>query len=164
MAYKLSFLEYLFLIIVLISMFIYQALKETISLEAASNMKKIKSYGLTAVYSGIIIVFGTLYKKLILYKVEKTNHQYQKSWDDMYIIKLFTVNFINFYFPLLLVAFYTRQYEDLFTMIFSQMACKQIGLNILEYVKPLLTIKPKINKIKNEYKDCINSYSSNFKI
>lgn len=74
MAFKLSFLEYLFLIIVLVSMSIYQALKETISLEPKSNMKMIKNYGLTAVYSGIIILFGTLYKKLILYKVEKTNH------------------------------------------------------------------------------------------
>ena len=145
-------------------MFVYQALKKDIGLEPESTIKKIKGYGLTAVYSGIIIVFGTMYKKLILHKVEKTNHQYQKSWDDMYIIKLFTVNFINFYFPLLLVAFYTRQYEDLFTMIFSQMACKQIGLNIVEYLKPLLTIKPKINKIKNEYKDCIGLYTSNFRI
>ena len=128
-------------------------------------MKKIKGYGLTAIYSGIIIIFGTMYKKLILHKTEKTNHQYQKSWDDQYIIKLFTVNFINFYFPLLLVAFYTRMYEDLFTMIFSQMACKQIGLNIIEYLKPLITIKPKINKIKNEYKEVLDNYSkSTFKI
>ena len=49
-------------------------------------------------------------------------------------------------------------------MIFSQMACKQIGLNILEYVKPLLTIKPKINKIINQFKDVINDYSSNYKV
>jgi len=49
-------------------------------------------------------------------------------------------------------------------MIFSQMACKQIGLNILEYVKPLLTIKPKINKITNQFKDVINDYSSNYKV
>ena len=71
-----SFLEYLFLIIVLISMFVYQALKKDIGLEPESTIKKIKGYGLTAVYSGIIIVFGTMYKKLILHKVEKTNHQY----------------------------------------------------------------------------------------
>lgn len=50
-------------------------------------------------------------------------------------------------------------------MIFSQMACKQIGLNIIEYIKPLITIKPKINKIKNEYKEVLDNYSkTNFKI
>jgi predicted histidine transporter YuiF (NhaC family) len=72
-----------------------------------SKIKMVYNYGLTAVYSGLIIGFGTAYKRLILYKVDKTNHQYQKSWDDQYIVKLFTVNFINFYCPMLLVAFYT---------------------------------------------------------
>lgn len=163
-SYKLTFLEYLFLVCVLVAMFIYQDLKAVINAEQESNMKKIKGYGLTAVYSTLIIGFGTAYKKLILYKVEKTNHQYQKSWDDQYIIKLFTVNFINFYFPLLLVAFYTRMYEDLFTMLFTQMACKQVGLNIVEYLKPLLTIKPKISKINADYQDVIDSYKSGFKI
>lgn len=76
MRYKLSFLEKLFLVIVLISMFVYQALKKDIALEPETTLKKIKGYGLTAVYSGVIIVFGTAYKKLILYQVEKTNHQY----------------------------------------------------------------------------------------
>ena len=111
-------------------------------------MKMVKNYGLTCVYSILIIGFGTTYKKLVLRKVEKTNHQYQKSWDDQYIIKLFTVNFINFFGPLLLVAFYTRMYEDLFTMLLTQMACKQIGLNIIEYLKPILTIKPKLKNCK----------------
>jgi len=44
------------------------------------------------------------------------------------------------------------------------MACKQVGLNIVEYIKPLLTIKPKINKITAEYQDVIQNYKSNFKI
>jgi len=76
MSSKLSFLEYLFLIIVLIAMFVYQHFKAVILLLPESTMKKIYGYGLTCVYSTIIIVFGTAYKKLILYKVNKTNHQY----------------------------------------------------------------------------------------
>jgi hypothetical protein len=60
---------------------------------------------------------------------------------------------------MLLVAFYTRKYEDLFTMLFTQMACKQVGLNVVEYLKPLLTIKPKIDKIKHEYADVLENYN-----
>ena len=137
---ELTILEYLFLLIVIVTMFIYQAVKKEIEAEPNSTMKMVRNYGSTTIYSGIIIIFGTLYKKLILRLTEKTNHQYQKSWDDMYIIKLFTVNFINFYLPNFLVAFYTRMYEDLFTMIFSQMAFKQVALNLVEYFKPIFTI------------------------
>ena len=44
------------------------------------------------------------------------------------------------------------------------MACKQIGLNVVEYIKPLLTIKPKMNKIHSEYKDVIDEYRPDFEI
>lgn len=105
-----------------------------------------------------MIIFGTAYKKLSLYQTDKDNHQYQKQWDDAYINRLFTVNFINFYLPLFLVAFYTRRYEDLFIMMCSQMACKQIALNVLEWLKPVLTIKPKLQRLNQQYAATIKEY------
>lgn len=60
-------MEYLFLVIVIISMFIYQHIKKEVEKEPASTMKMVKNYGSTTIYSIIIIVFGTAYKKLILY-------------------------------------------------------------------------------------------------
>ncbi len=73
---KTQVLEYVFLICVLISMGIYQWLKNVIKGEKMSTEVKLEGYALTCVYSFFIIVFGTAYKKLIAYIVEKTNHQY----------------------------------------------------------------------------------------
>jgi hypothetical protein len=71
-----------------------------------TTKEKMYGYLCTTVYSVVVILFGTIYKKLSLYQTEKDNHQYQRSWDDAYINRLFTVNFINFYLPYFLVAFY----------------------------------------------------------
>ena len=71
---KTQALEYIFLICVLISMSIYQWLKNVIKAENPDFMTKVEGYALTCIYSFFIIVFGTAYKKLIAYIVEKTNH------------------------------------------------------------------------------------------
>ena len=71
---KLTALEYLFLLIVIIAMVIYNGYKKEIEKLPNSTMKMIKNYGSTTIYSLIIIIFGTLYKKLILKLTDKTNH------------------------------------------------------------------------------------------
>jgi hypothetical protein len=68
------------------------------------------------------------------------------------------VNFINFYLPYFLVAFYIQRYEDLFIMLFSQMACKQVAANVVEYLKPLWTVKPKLAVLDHEFADCLKSF------
>lgn len=38
------------------------------------------------------------------------------------------------------------------------MACKQIALNVIEWIKPILTVKPKLMKLKEKYYDTIQEY------
>ena len=71
----------------------------------------------TFVYSVVVIIFGTLYKKIAEKQTDAENHRYQRNYDDAYIQRLFLFNGFNFYLPLILVAFDTRNdhnYDDLF--------------------------------------------------
>ena len=61
--------------------------------------------GITFVYSCLIIVFGTVYKKLSQYIAEKENFQYQSQYENALIERLFLFNMFNFYLPIFLVGF-----------------------------------------------------------
>ena len=56
------------------------------------------------------------------------------------------------------MAFYIQRYEDLFIMLFSQMACKQVAANVVEYLKPLWTVKPKLTALDHEFADCLKHF------
>ena len=76
----------------------------------------------TFIYSLVVIIFGTLYKKIAEKQTNDENHRYQKNYDDAYIKRLFLFNGLNFYLPLILVAFDTRNarnYDDLFSLLLS---------------------------------------------
>lgn len=48
---------------------------------------------------------------------------------------------MNFYVPMLFIAFdyrNERNYDDLFSLMLTQMAFKQVGLNVVEIVLPIL--------------------------
>ena len=43
-------------------------------------------------------------------------------------------------------------------MLFSQMACKQVAANVVEYLKPLWTVKPKLVALDHEFANCLKSF------
>ena len=43
-------------------------------------------------------------------------------------------------------------------MLFSQMACKQVAANVVEYLKPLWTVKPKLTALDHEFVDCLKQF------
>ena len=51
-----------------------------------------------------------------------------------------------------------RNYDDLFQLLLSQLAYKQIGMNVMEYLVPVLTTKKKLEDKILEYKDTLNLY------
>lgn len=155
-----SIMSYIFLLIVLIAMFFYQYLLKGVkgTFDEHGNLiveptfeEKLIGYTYTAIYSGIVIIFGTMYKKLAAIQTFNDNFQYQKSYDDALINRLFQFNFFNFYMPLLLVAFYTTNYNNLFIMMLSQMAFKQTSQNMVEYIIPILKTKKKLDNHQNDY-------------
>ena len=62
--------------------------------------------------------------------------------------------------PLLLVAFYIRNYDNLFMMMFSQMAFKQIGANLAEYFMPLFKVSGKLKVLDEKYKETLSQLKS----
>ena len=47
---------------------------------------------------------------------------------------------------------------DVFILMLSQMTIKQFGLNIIEYVIPIIKSKKKLENHKNEYADILKLY------
>ena len=60
---------------------------------------------------------------------------------------------------MILVAFYSQSYNNLFTMMLTQMAIKQVSYNILEWFTPILKVKSKLNALIEEYKSAIDKYT-----
>lgn len=128
--------SYTFLFIVLAAMAIYQQMILTTKGERdedgniiaePTDYDKTKGTVLTAIYSAIVILFGTLYKLLAKQQTEEENHKYWKQYDDALVKRLFLFNGLNFYFPLIFVAFDPRNasnYDDLFSLLMSQLAYK----------------------------------------
>ena len=134
--YTYSALSYLFLGIVVYAMVFYQNIiittKGTLDEQGnvivpPSEVDSLMGNIYTTVYSLVVIIFGTLYKKIAEKQTDEENHRYQKNYDDAFIKRLFLFNGLNFYLPLILVAFDTRNarnYDDLFELLLSQMAYK----------------------------------------
>lgn len=89
------------------------------------------------------------------------NHRYQKNYDDKLISRLFIFSSMNFYVPMLFIAFdyrNTRNYDDLFSLMLTQMAFKQVGLNVVEIVLPILKQKTLQHNLREEYREQINEF------
>lgn len=120
---------------------------------------KIEGYLYTFLYSIIVIIFGNLYKILAAQNTEMDNYRYQRDYDNVLISRLFQFNFFNFYGPMLLVAFYRNNYQNLFIMMFTQMACKQTTYNIIEWLMPIIKTRTKLNKLKQNFQKVLNKYT-----
>jgi len=125
--FGISITKFVFLVIVIYSMIYYQILILTTKgvvdldsgevLEAPTKEMTYTGFFYTFVYSLVVIIFGTLYKNLANIQTDDENHRYQKNHDDALIFRLFLFNSLNFYIPLLFVAFDYRNpgnYDDLF--------------------------------------------------
>jgi len=70
-------------------------------------------------------------------------------------------NSLNFYFPLMYIAFDPRNnqnYDELFQLLLTQLAVKQLSRSLIDYLKPLLTVHNKVMKLQSEFKETLNQY------
>jgi hypothetical protein len=114
----------------------------------------------TFFYQLIIIKFGNTYKSLATTITYNENHQYQRNYDDSFILKVFTFNFFNFYTPMIKIAFIKSLYNPIFVMLLTQQGFKQNWTNIKEYFIPIFKMKPKIDKLNEEFKETLDKYKS----
>ena len=109
----------------------------------------------------MIIRLGGIYKGLATRITYDENHQYQKNYDDSFIAKVFLFNFLNFYSPLIIIAFVKGKYEPIFVMLLTQQGFKQNWANLKEYFIPIYEIQPKIDVLNEEYKETLDKYKKN---
>lgn len=114
--------------------------------------------GITFVYQLMIINLGAVYRDLATKITYDENHQYQKNFDDSFIVKVFLFNFFNFYFPMISIAFIKGKYEPIFVMLLTQQGFKQNWANLKEYLIPIYEIQPKIDKLDEQFKDTLAKY------
>ena len=109
------------------------------------------------VYSILIIILGIKYSEVAKKYTETLNFQFQSHYENQLITLYVAFNFLNFYLPLLMVAvLYTLfTYQDVFTLIGSQMAGKQIFANVIEYITPVLYTRKRLNKLNKFFEDVI---------
>jgi len=70
-----------------------------------TNKETILSYAYTAGYTGVVMGFGTMYKKLANAQTYAENHRYHSQYTATIIFRLFWINFINFYLPFFMMIF-----------------------------------------------------------
>lgn len=124
--YGISLGKFTFLMTVIFSMAFYQNIILTTKGEMddqgniitpPTEMDKFNASLYSFLYSMAVIIFGNLYKVLAYIQTDKENYQYQKNYDDALIVRMFLFNGLNFYLPLMFVAFderNPRNYDDLF--------------------------------------------------
>jgi len=124
-----------------------------------------KYYGwglyISIAYSCLVVVFGIMYKWLSAGHTDAENHRYQRHHDDALITRLFVVNFLNFYLPAITIALDTENgssYMDIFQLLLTQLAVKQVSLNLLEYFLPILKTKWQLMKLHDRFRKVINQY------
>ena len=95
----------------------------------------------------VIIKMGATYKGLATTITYNENHQYQKNYDDAFIVKVFLFNFFNFYTPMISIAFFKQLYEPIFIMLLTQQGFKQNWANLKEWLIPIREMGPKIKAL-----------------
>jgi hypothetical protein len=50
-----------------------------------------------------------------------------------------------------IVAFYSQDFGNLFMMLFTKMAAKQISMNVWEWIVPIIRVKPKLRILQEKF-------------
>lgn len=75
--------------------------------------------------------------------MNRENHQYAEDWENSLITKNFSFQFVNAYISLFTVAFVDREFNHLAQSLAIILAAKQVGMNILDIVIPMIKVKLK---------------------
>ena len=89
----------------------------------------------------------------VVFFMNKKNYRFKQDYNNDVQNQLFTVNCINFYSPIIYIAFRKRNYQALFTMMLIVIVLEQTRAAIMKWIKPLCCYRRGINKVKQEWAD-----------
>ena len=107
----------------------------------------------TAAYSVYIELLGLIFEWSVVFFMNKRNYRFKQDYNNDVQNQLFTVNCINFYSPIIYIAFRKRNYQALFTMMLIVIVLEQTRAAIMKWIKPLCCYRRGINKVKQEWAD-----------
>lgn len=90
------------------------------------------------------------YKYVSEFLTNMENHRYQNDWDDSYIVKMFSFEFINGYISLFAIAFYDENITDLAYSLGSIFAVGQFINTFINFGWPWLFNKYKKRKVEQD--------------
>ena len=102
----------------------------------------------TVVYSVYIEFVGSIMEWSIVFFNNRKNYRYKTEYNDNIQIQLFTGYCINFFCPLIYIAFRKRNYQALFTMMLIVIVLEQGRAALMKWIKPLCCYGSGINKQK----------------
>ena len=106
----------------------------------------------TVVYSMYIEALGFIWEQGVVFFINKRNYRFKVDYFTEVQNQLFTVMCINFYSPIIYIAFKKRNYQALFTMLLIVIVLEQSRAALMKWVKPLCCYRRGINKVKDEWK------------
>lgn len=95
------------------------------------------SITVTCVYGALIYLIDVTYRKIAVKLNDYENHRLQSTYDNFLIVKLVAFNFVNYFFCLFYVAFYTQDFnrlsKDLATLLITWQVIQQFQEALLPY-------------------------------
>ena len=99
----------------------------------------------------MIIIFGKCYNLLATKMTNNENFQFQKQYDDAFILRVFRFNFINSYVPLFILAFVKREFLPIWMQLATHLAFSQFISSAIQWIVPKFTVINKLNKITEKF-------------
>ena len=122
--------------------------KNIISETETGNAKTAWLFAASVTYSIIVVVLDAAWKRVALALTDWENHQTESEWENHYIFKKFTFMFINNTMGGFYIAFFHRDIQQLYTMMFTLVLVKHTS-NVMKYVAvPLMKTWPKRKKLQ----------------
>ena len=107
----------------------------------------------TAFAGFFIVLYGSIYRKIAFYAVNRENHRFEQEHENSLIMKLYVFEFVNSYFGLMYYSFFKNQFFNVTLNLISIQAFKQVAMNVIEFFQGKFFTQKKINKATKRYEE-----------
>jgi hypothetical protein len=99
----------------------------------------------------LITICGLIYKKIAVFLVNLENHRDESSYEAALANMIYKFMFWNVYVSYFILAFWERNFYKLGRAVFTFMVFKQLGKNLIEYLKYSVIVKYGIYKVTKNF-------------
>lgn len=101
----------------------------------------------------LIVVFGAIYKKVIVKLVDGENHRYTDGYENSMIVKVYMFQFVNTYISNFVIILINQRMFSLQTNLITIIVVKQLLANVFEFFYDKYMINRKFKKVDALFKE-----------